>query len=227
MSSTATEPRPHLTAKGERTRQRILDVALRLFAESGSNATSLRAIAAEAGISHAGVLRYFADKDALLLAVLEHRDEATFARAFDEDGELRPELLTGTGPVAVLKVLLQVISRNTTMPGVVEMFLKVATEATHENHPAHEYFVERYARLRRVLVPVLHQALPDSPPSGITASEATEQLISILDGSQLQWLLRGRTVDLVSDAQRYLELLGIRVPFPEPDHDDATWLESL
>lgn len=198
-----------LTPKGQRTRQRILDVSMKLFAQSGSNATSLRGIAAEAGMSHAGVLRYFEDKDALLIAVLEHRDEMDLSRALDETGAVRPEVLTGDGPYTALRTLLEVIERNATMPGVVELFLKVATEATHADHPAHDYFVARYARLRRLLEPVFDAVLPTERPAGITAAEATEQLISILDGSQLQWLLSGGRIDLVADARRYLELLGI------------------
>src|SRR5699024_8347364 len=116
---------------------------------------------------------------------------------------------TGEGPYTALRTLLEVIERNATMPGVVELFLKVATEATHEDHPAHDYFIARYARLRRLLEPVFEAVLPDARPAGITAAEATEQLVSILDGSQLQWLLSGGRIDLVADARRYLEVLGI------------------
>jgi len=206
-----------LTPKGKRTRQRILDVSMKLFAQSGSNSTSLRGIAAEAGLSHAGVLRYFQDKDALLIAVLEHRDEMDLSRALDEQGNVRAEVLTGNGPYTALRTLLEVVERNATMPGVVELFLKVATEATHEDHPAHDYFLARYARLRRLLEPVFAAVLPDEPPAGITAAEATEQLISILDGSQLQWLLSGGRIDLVADARRYLELLGIDLADPAAD----------
>lgn len=198
-----------LTVKGRRTRERILDVSMKLFAQSGSNATSLRAIAAEAGLSHAGVLRYFADKDALLIALLEHRDDMDLSDALDQHGEVRAELLAGDRPITVLRRLLGVIARNATMPGVVELFLKVATEATHEDHPAHEYFVARYAQLRHLLEPVFEAALPRERVAGITAAEATEQLLSILDGSQLQWLLSGGRIDLVADARRYLEVLGI------------------
>src|SRR5699024_9560066 len=99
------DPGAGLTPKGRRTRARILEVSLRLFAESGSNATSLRAIAAEAGLSHAGVLRYFEDKDALLIAVLEHRDEMDFSGAFDESGQVRREVLAGDGPRTALRTL--------------------------------------------------------------------------------------------------------------------------
>jgi AcrR family transcriptional regulator len=58
-----------LTPKGERTRARILEAALRLFAREGYEATTLRAIAAEAGCSLGLAYRYFAAKEDLVLAL--------------------------------------------------------------------------------------------------------------------------------------------------------------
>jgi AcrR family transcriptional regulator len=57
--------------KGEDTRQRIVDVALRLFAEQGYDATTMRAIAQGAGVSTGNAYQYFAGKDHLVLAFYE------------------------------------------------------------------------------------------------------------------------------------------------------------
>lgn len=57
--------------KGERTAQRILDVAERLFAENGFDGTSLRDIAQIAEIQEPGLYRYFPNKEALYQRVLE------------------------------------------------------------------------------------------------------------------------------------------------------------
>jgi AcrR family transcriptional regulator len=56
-----------LTAKGSATRARIVDTAVRLFAERGYEATTMRAIAVEAGCSLGLAYRYFSGKDALVL----------------------------------------------------------------------------------------------------------------------------------------------------------------
>jgi len=70
------------TAKAEATRQRILDVALTRFAEKGFAETTMREIAAEAGCSLGLAYRYFATKDAMVLALYESLvDEFTDAAA--------------------------------------------------------------------------------------------------------------------------------------------------
>ena len=57
--------------KGERTRERILEVALKLFAEKGYANATLRDIAAEAGCSLGLAYRYFAGKEEMVLALYE------------------------------------------------------------------------------------------------------------------------------------------------------------
>jgi AcrR family transcriptional regulator len=51
-------------------REKILNVAEQLFAKDGFNATSLRAITAEAGVNIASVNYYFRSKDQLIVEVL-------------------------------------------------------------------------------------------------------------------------------------------------------------
>jgi AcrR family transcriptional regulator len=73
-------------AKGEATRGRIVDAALALFTERGYDATTMRAIAAEAGVSLGSAYQYFAGKDHLVQAFYvrsqqEHRQAAAPALA--------------------------------------------------------------------------------------------------------------------------------------------------
>ena len=57
---------PHVGARGQRTRHRILDAALRVFGEVGVHQGSVERIAKEAGCSRAAFYQYFADKDDVL-----------------------------------------------------------------------------------------------------------------------------------------------------------------
>jgi len=68
------------------TRQAILDAAVRGFAESGFEQTSIRKIAATAGVDPALVHHYFGTKDQLFVAALDI--------PFDP-AELLPSILTG------------------------------------------------------------------------------------------------------------------------------------
>jgi AcrR family transcriptional regulator len=56
------------TRKGEQTRERILDAALELFRVRGYADTTMRQIAAEAGVAVGNAYYYFASKDQLILA---------------------------------------------------------------------------------------------------------------------------------------------------------------
>ena len=65
--------------KGKRTAARILDVAEELFARDGYAATSLRDIAAAAGIQQPGLYKYFASKEELYRSVYQHSMEPLLA----------------------------------------------------------------------------------------------------------------------------------------------------
>jgi len=66
-----------LSAKGERTRERILDVALDLFRERGYEATTMRMIAKAAGVSLGNSYYYFPSKDHLVQSFYWSRPLAT------------------------------------------------------------------------------------------------------------------------------------------------------
>lgn len=57
--------------QADRRRGELLDVALRLFAERGFDATTIADISTAAGTAHGLVYHYFRSKDELLLAVLD------------------------------------------------------------------------------------------------------------------------------------------------------------
>ncbi len=68
MSAALNEP---ITTKGERTREHILETAFGLFATKGYTATTMRDIAAAAGCSLGLTYRYFAQKEALVVALYQ------------------------------------------------------------------------------------------------------------------------------------------------------------
>lgn len=75
--STETPQRPaRLTRKGQATRDRIVAAAARLMYEQGVTEATLEDVRAAAGVSGSQIYHYFADKQALLLAVIEYQTEA-------------------------------------------------------------------------------------------------------------------------------------------------------
>ena len=62
--------------RSEKSRQQILDAALRLFSHRGYGATSVRDIAEEAGLSKGNVYHHFPDKETIFRALLERYFQA-------------------------------------------------------------------------------------------------------------------------------------------------------
>src|ERR687898_1352753 len=66
-----TQPLTVAPGKGERTRQRLLDIAVRRFAADGFRRTSVSDIAREAGLTPAAAYAYFAGKEGLFQAAVD------------------------------------------------------------------------------------------------------------------------------------------------------------
>ena len=107
------EQAPKLS-KGQRTAQRILDVAEDLFARQGYEGTSLRQIAGGAGIREPGLYNHFASKQALYEAVLHralnpmaqvlaaHLGEAPGLKAYTDLPSLMTDILLDHPSIAAL-----------------------------------------------------------------------------------------------------------------------------
>ena len=65
--------RPKLTAKGERTRARIVEAAAALIHERGVAATTLEDVKAAAEVSGSQLYHYFPDKNELVQAVIDYQ----------------------------------------------------------------------------------------------------------------------------------------------------------
>ncbi|QIG39316.1 TetR/AcrR family transcriptional regulator [Microbacterium sp. 4R-513] len=174
-------------AKSEAKRQAILDAALEVFAESGYRAGSLREVAQRVGMSEAGLLHHFRSKSALLMAVLDHRDDLSRAVVdFDQpDG------------VEALRGLVVLARRNASTPGVVELYCTLSAEATSPDHPAHDYFVRRYIYVRESIGTAFRR-IADAGRllPGVDPHRAAVATVALMDGLQVQWLLDRESTDM-------------------------------
>ena len=66
-------PEPGFTAKGTRTRSRIVTAAAQLIHDHGVAGTTIEQVRAAAEVSGSQLYHYFADKDALVQAVIDHQ----------------------------------------------------------------------------------------------------------------------------------------------------------
>ncbi|WP_349425873.1 helix-turn-helix domain-containing protein [Microbacterium sp. LWS13-1.2] len=212
MTTTAA-PGAIRTARTERTRAAIVAAAHDAFVTRGYRATSLRDVAAAAGISHPGLLRHFATKDEVLAAVVD---------LFERDTELELlERMASEDPGTL--AYSEVARRNETVPGYLALFAALTGEASTPRHPAHRIMRDRYARLRDQSTDVIEEAIAqdtvaaDRDPAG----EAV-RVAAAWDGLQLLAQYLPDRVDIIEALETHEGSLALPVGWREPDEAGPT-----
>ncbi|WP_218009987.1 TetR/AcrR family transcriptional regulator [Actinomadura kijaniata] len=186
-------------AVGDARRRRILDVAVRHLAERGYHGSSLARIAAEAGLSQAGLLHHFGSKQELVVAVLEHRDEESTGHAFTG----------GESGLDVLRALVRLAEINLTRPDLLRMFTRLSVEAADPGHPAHGYFVRRYAAVTERTAAALAAGVDRGEiRAGLDLTGIAQEIMAVMDGLQAQWCLRPEAVDMVARFRDQLDRIA-------------------
>jgi AcrR family transcriptional regulator len=75
MATNTITLKPRVTARAEDTRRKIYEAAMELFREKGFEATTMRDIAAKAGVALGGAYYYYSAKDAIVLAFYSEMQE--------------------------------------------------------------------------------------------------------------------------------------------------------
>lgn len=210
-STRARKPRGEYAKTGAK-RIAILDAALEVFAESGYRSGSLRDVAVRVGMSEAGLLHHFPNKSTLLAGVLDRRDD--HARA----------MVTFDGPdgALTLRGLVELAAYNASVPGVVELYCILSAEATAPDHPAHDYFINRYEYTRTNITTAFERLDADGRlADGVSPQRAAVATVAMMDGLQVQWLLDRTVVDMAE------ELKGFFTSFVDMSFDDAVIPESV
>ncbi|MFI6348830.1 TetR/AcrR family transcriptional regulator [Streptomyces sp. NPDC050560] len=179
-------------ARGAERRAEILRAAFEVIAERGYRGATLGAVAERVGLTQQGLLHYFPTKEALLLAVLEQRDE----------WDAVPH---GAWRLDLLKAL---VEYNAMRPGIVQTFSALLGESVTEEHPARPFFTQRYAGVRATMAGALREEYGDALPSGLSPERGAMLMVAVMDGLQYQWLLDPDAVDMPGVFRDFVALLG-------------------
>lgn len=178
--------------KGIAKREEILSIALDVVAREGYRGTTVRDLADAVGLSQTGLLHYFGSKDELLTAVLRRRDEL--------DAENEREL-TAT------ERMIRSPGHNATVPGLVTLYAQLSVEAADPEHPAHEYFQERFTTLRAQIADLIRAGQAEgSMPATLDPERAATIVLALSDGLQVQWLY-DRDLDMASHVEHLWEVI--------------------
>lgn len=190
-----TQRRGGNAVRSEAARQRLLEAALRALATNGYQGSSLAGIAADAGMTTAGLLHHFPSKEQLLLAVLVERDHIDGARYRLRDFE----------GLAALDRLVELVGYNAHVPGVVRAFTVLMGESVGEGHPARGWFERRYPRRRDNVAAALRAGIDSGEiRADIDCAAIAAEIIAMMDGLQVQWLLDPGQVDLAAVFAHYI-----------------------
>ena len=146
-------------------RERILDVAERLFAERGLEAVSLRGINAEAGLSAAALHYHFGTKEALVEAILLRRMPALMGRRRDLLDQIDAEG-GATSVRDVVKVLVHPLLDLVVEEGEAGVrYVRFIARAWGDRRLDPEFVQRHFASGVDRLGPLLQRALPDLAPN--------------------------------------------------------------
>ena len=171
--------------KGTRRRQQILESAIALFAQRGTDSASLRTVSESIGVSHTALRHYFSTRDELLVEVYRTHEALTAAEA------------PPSGRPAV-GVIIEAAERNRSIPGLVELYATLTTDALQERHAVTREFVRtRFRWLRTTLAARIESGQRAGRiAADIDPLDAAALVIAASDGLQIQWLLDPAAVDV-------------------------------
>lgn len=189
--------------RGRLRRIQIINAATELFANAGYRGTGLAGIAAQVGVTQAGLLHHFGSKERLLEAVVEHRSE--------QDAELIAEIM-GEGGLGMLDRVPLLAMHNQQRPGLAQLFTVLVAENLLPEHPAHDFFRDRYRGIRAAIITALKAGQARGEiRTDIDLKQVAARLVAALDGLQSQWLLDPTQVDLVESYTALAESMKAEV----------------
>jgi AcrR family transcriptional regulator len=171
--------------KGTRRRQQILQSAIALFAQRGVDSASLRTVGAAIGVSHTALRHYFSSRDDLLVEVYRTHEALAIGNEPTAEG-------------SAVGVIIEAAERNRSIPGLVELYATLTTDALQERHAVTREFVrDRFAGLRETLAARIESAQRTGRiAADIDPRDAAALVIAASDGLQIQWLLDPEAVDV-------------------------------
>jgi len=170
-------------------REEILQEAGRLFGIHGFRGASLSSIAKAVDLTEPGLLHYFPSKVHLLQGVLAYRDQ--------QDNEKYKALLD-TGENTIFESLEDLVEKNEEIPGLIRLFTILVGESIRDDHPAHDYFLNRYSELRKGFADQLMLFIESERLNvDVDVNQLSTLIAAVMDGLQIQWLLDPEQVSMI------------------------------
>ena len=183
--------------RGEARREAILSEAAGLFAAKGFRGTSITELADRVGMTHPGLLYYFGTKQRLLLDVVREREER----------EAHALLSTvGAGPVELgrgLRAVARFVADDTVRT---RLYVVLGAENLDPDDPLHDFFVERYARVRDLVASAVRRS-----GAMVDGDQLAREVVATLMGLEIQWLMDPSAFDYLAAVEAYADTVDRRL----------------
>jgi AcrR family transcriptional regulator len=195
-------PRRTQAERTRTSRENITQAAIEFFAQQGFRGTKMADIAKAANLTEPGLLHHYPSKTRLLMEVIKERDRI--------DSERMRATLQKNGN-HFLEAGIELVEHNETVPGLVQLFTLLVAESISQDHPAHEFFTERYQRERGHMAQVIMQAQQaNEVRSDIPAETLATLIFAVMDGLQVQWLLEPEKINMPKVFQVLTDMLKVK-----------------
>jgi TetR/AcrR family fatty acid metabolism transcriptional regulator len=190
---------------GRGKRERILDAAVRVFAQEGFYNAKVSQIAQVAGVADGTIYLYFKSKDDLLISLFEDRMERVNAT-------LREALAAGVDAIdrlkRVVRLHLDMIEQNRHMAEVITVELRQSSKFIKE------YANPKFAEFLRLIAGAVHEGQKSGElRADLDPPLVARALFGALDEISLMWLVKGhQKIDIARAAEQlgHLFIDGIR-----------------
>lgn len=186
-------------------RTSILKSTIACISKFGFWGFTIRDVAEAEGVTEAGLLYYFNSKEELLVKTLEYADninaEAIAKRLGVNDATDISDGLGYHGDFSLKTLTTATVEANVTRPQLVSLYIVLQGESLEDNHPAHQFFLERERKVLREYAFVAKRDGLEHP------ERIAVQTLSAMDGLQVRWLTGGKTMDFVEEWKRFIDII--------------------
>jgi AcrR family transcriptional regulator len=188
-------------------RSEILDAAAALFAASGYRGTTIAAVARQVGMTDAGVLHHFKNKEALLLGVLHE-----YGRSVEAEIER-----AGARGIDLLLMVRDWGVGMEQRPEISSLLITLTTEYLTGDAPARRAIQAAYRRgLDRYIAAFATAAATGDLRGDLDPVHEASALVAHLDGIRLQWFLADGALSMADSVRRYVDDTLARLAPPAP-----------